>query len=136
MMDVDHFKVFNDTFGHAAGDAVLKSVANYLRSHVRAADIVCRYGGEEFILLMPQTTIEQASAAGEKLRKTVESFSFPGVARPVTISAGVASFPTDGDSRDALVSAADRALYAAKQGGRNRVIVASKQAASTSAKND
>ena len=79
---------------------------------------------------MPQTTLEQASAAAEKLRKTVEGWTFPGVARPVTISMGVASFPVDGDSRDALVAAADRALYAAKQGGRNKVIVASQQTAS------
>ena len=131
MVDIDHFKRLNDEFGHLLGDEVLRQVSNLFDQNLRKSDIVSRYGGEEFVLLMPQTTLDQATAAAEKLRKTVEAFTFPGVARPVTISAGVASFPADGDSRDALVSAADRALYIAKQGGRNRVIIACKQAAST-----
>jgi diguanylate cyclase (GGDEF)-like protein len=135
MVDIDHFKRLNDEFGHLLGDEVLRQVSKLFEQNLRKADIVCRYGGEEFVLLMPQTTLEHALTAAEKIRKTVASWTFPGVARPVTISLGVASFPADGDSRDALVSAADRALYAAKQGGRNRVVVASKQAVS-SAKND
>ena len=131
MVDIDHFKRLNDEFGHLLGDEVLRQVSTLFDQNLRTSDIVCRYGGEEFVVLMPQTTVEQASTAAEKLRKTVENWTFPGVARPVTISMGVASVPADGDNRDALVSAADRALYAAKQGGRNRVIVASQQAAST-----
>lgn len=130
MVDIDHFKRLNDEFGHLLGDEVLRQVSSLFVQNLRKSDIVCRYGGEEFVLLMPQTTLEQASAAAVKLRKTVEGWTFPGVARPVTISLGVASFPADGDSRDALVSAADRALYAAKQSGRNKTIVASEQAAS------
>jgi len=130
MVDIDHFKRLNDEFGHLLGDEVLRQVSSVFGQNLRKSDIVCRYGGEEFILLMPQTTVEQATAAAEKLRKTVEGWTFPGVPRPVTISMGVASFPVDGDGRDALVAAADRALYSAKQGGRNRVIIASRQAAS------
>ncbi len=136
MVDLDHFKRLNDEFGHLLGDEVLRQVTTLFGQNLRKSDIVCRYGGEEFVLLMPQTAVEQATAAAEKLRKAIETWSFPGVAWPVTISSGVSSFPADGDSRDALVSAADRALYAAKQGGRNRVVVASHEAASTSAQND
>jgi diguanylate cyclase (GGDEF)-like protein len=135
MVDIDHFKRLNDEFGHLLGDEVLRQVSKLFEQNLRKSDIVCRYGGEEFVLLMPQTTLDHAVAAAEKVRKTVGTWTFPGVARPVTISLGVAAFPADGDSRDALVSAADRALYAAKQGGRDRVVVASKEAAS-SARND
>ncbi len=135
MVDIDHFKRLNDEFGHLLGDEVLRQVSTLFDQNLRKSDIVSRYGGEEFVVLMPQTTVEHAASAAEKLRKTVEAHSFPGVARPVTISMGVASFPVDGDSRDALVAAADRALYIAKQAGRNRVIVASSHAAN-SGKND
>jgi diguanylate cyclase (GGDEF)-like protein len=131
MVDIDHFKRLNDEFGHLLGDEVLRQVTNLFAQNLRKSDIVCRYGGEEFVLLMPQTPVDQAGSASDKLRKTVETFTFPGVARPVTFSAGVASFPADGDTRDDLVAAADRALYAAKQGGRNRVVVASHPAASS-----
>lgn len=130
MVDIDHFKRLNDEFGHLLGDEVLRQVSNLFGLNLRKSDIVCRYGGEEFVVLMPQTPVDQAGSATDKLRKTVENWTFPGVARPVTISAGVAAFPADGDDRDALVEAADRALYAAKQGGRNRVVVASKESAS------
>jgi diguanylate cyclase (GGDEF)-like protein len=136
MVDLDHFKRLNDEFGHLLGDEVLRQVTTLFGQNLRKSDIVCRYGGEEFVLLMPQTAVEQATAAAEKLRKAIETWSFPGVAWPVTISSGVSSFPADGDSRDALVSAADRALYAAKQGGRNRVVVASHEATPSSVKND
>ncbi len=131
IVDIDHFKRLNDEFGHLLGDEVLRQVSTLFGQNLRKSDIVARYGGEEFVVLMPQTSVEHASAAAEKLRKTVETWTFPGVARPVTISMGVASFPADGDSRDALVAAADRALYVAKQSGRNRVIVAAQQAASS-----
>ena len=136
MVDIDHFKRLNDEFGHLLGDEVLRQVSNVFGQNLRKSDIVCRYGGEEFVLVMPQTPSEQAGSATDKLRKTVENWTFPGVARPVTISAGVATFPADGDDRDGLVAAADRALYAAKQGGRNRVVMAAKQAASSSATDD
>ena len=130
MIDIDHFKRLNDEFGHLLGDEVLRQMGTIFGHNLRKSDIVCRYGGEEFVILMPQTPVDQAGSATDKLRKTVENWTFPGVARPVTISAGVAAFPADGDHRDALVTAADRALYSAKQGGRNRVVVASRQEAS------
>lgn len=136
MVDIDHFKRLNDEFGHLLGDEVLRQIGAMFTQNLRKSDIVCRYGGEEFVLLMPQTTIDSAAAAADKVRRTVETFSFPGVPRPVTISSGVASFPADGDSRDALVLSADRALYSAKQAGRNRVVLANRQASTSSATDD
>jgi len=85
--------------------------------------VVCRYGGEEFSILLSQTNAQHALAVAEKLRRLVENWQFPGVARPVTISAGVATFPEHGTSRDDLVKSADAGLYSAKQGGRNRVLL-------------
>jgi diguanylate cyclase (GGDEF)-like protein len=85
--------------------------------------VVCRYGGEEFALLLTQTTVEQGFAVAEKLRKVIEKWQFPGVPRAITISAGVAAFPVHGRNRDELVRAADSGLYQAKQTGRNRVCI-------------
>ena len=85
--------------------------------------MVCRYGGEEFAILLSQTNPQHALAVAEKLRRLVESWQFPGVPRPVTISAGVATFPDHGTTRDELVKSSDAGLYAAKQGGRNRVLL-------------
>ncbi len=121
MIDIDHFKLINDEFGHLLGDEVLKQVANIFGRHLRKVDITCRYGGEEFAIILPATRLPSAHAVAEKLRRAVETYEFPGVPRPVTISIGVAEFPTHGEERDELVSAADAALYQAKQGGRNRV---------------
>src|SRR5207249_2574981 len=87
-------------------------------------DVVCRYGGEEFAILLSQTHQQHALGVAEKLRKLIDGWQFPGVPRPVSISVGVASFPEHGTTRDELVKAADAALYAAKQAGRNRVRVA------------
>lgn len=126
MVDLDHFKRLNDEFGHLLGDEVLRQVCGILAHNLRKSDIACRYGGEEFVILMPQTIGEHALAAADKLRRTVATWNFPGVPRPVTISAGVASLETNG-SRDDLVHAADLALYAAKQAGRNRVTQAPAQ---------
>jgi len=125
MVDIDHFKKLNDEFLHLLGDEVLRQVAHVLTQQLRKGDVVCRYGGEEFAILLPQTNGQNAMDVAEKIRRAVESFHFPGVPRPVTISAGVASCPQFGLTRDQLVSAADSALYAAKQGGRNRVKPAS-----------
>src|SRR5207253_9974030 len=88
---------------------------------LRKIDVVCRYGGEEFAILLSQTSAQHAVAVAEKLRKIVETWQFPGVPRRVTISAGIAAFPDHGTTRDELVRAADTGLYAAKQSGRNRV---------------
>jgi diguanylate cyclase (GGDEF)-like protein len=121
MVDIDQFKRLNDEFGHLLGDEVLRQVSSIFHQHVRKIDVVCRYGGEEFAILLSQTDTEQALTVAEKLRRLIDQCQFPGVPRPVTISAGVASFPEDGNTRDELVRAADAGLYAAKQAGRNRV---------------
>jgi diguanylate cyclase (GGDEF)-like protein len=124
MVDIDHFKRLNDEFGHLLGDEVLRQVSSIFSQQLRKNDVVCRYGGEEFGILLPQTNFHQALAVAEKLRKVVEAWQFPGVPRPVTISAGISSCPAHGATRDEVVKAADAALYSAKQSGRNRVIVA------------
>ena len=121
MLDLDHFKRLNDEFGHLLGDEVLRQVSTIFQNHLRKGDVCCRYGGEEFALLLPNTSTENAIEVAEKLRRTVETWLFPGVARPVTLSAGVAGFPQHGNTRDEVIAAADSALYSAKQNGRNRV---------------
>ncbi|MDP9267859.1 MAG: diguanylate cyclase [Acidobacteriota bacterium] len=133
MLDIDHFKRLNDEFGHLLGDEVLRQVSALFRSQLRKVDFVCRYGGEEFVLLLPETSGEDALAVAEKVRRVIEAHSFPGVPRPVTISIGVAEFPTHGASRDEIVRAADLALYASKQSGRNRVTPAVAAAAPAAA---
>ena len=124
MVDIDHFKRLNDEFGHLLGDEVLRQVSSIFSQQLRKNDVVCRYGGEEFAILLPQTNFQQAQAVAEKLRKVVEAWQFPGVPRPVTISSGVASCPAHGATRDDVVKAADAALYTAKQSGRNCVVTA------------
>jgi diguanylate cyclase (GGDEF)-like protein len=121
MADIDQFKRLNDEFGHVLGDEVLRQVSSLFHQQVRKIDVVCRYGGEEFAILLTQTSAQHAVNIAEKLRKLVATWQFPGVPRAVTISAGAAAFPDQGTNRDELVKAADNALYAAKQGGRNRV---------------
>jgi diguanylate cyclase (GGDEF)-like protein len=120
MADIDQFKVLNDEFGHLLGDEVLRQVSSLFHQQVRKIDVVCRYGGEEFAIVLSQTDASYAAAIAEKLRKAVESWQFPGVPRQVTISAGTAAYPYHGTTRDELVKAADAGLYAAKQAGRNR----------------
>jgi diguanylate cyclase (GGDEF)-like protein len=132
MADIDQFKKLNDEFGHLLGDEVLRQVSSLFHQQVRKIDVVCRYGGEEFAILLTQTNTEQASAVAEKLRRLVEGYQFPGVPRTVTISAGVAAFPTHGRTRDEIIRAADNGLYAAKQAGRNRVCLATSMARTTS----
>ncbi|HKD14283.1 MAG TPA: diguanylate cyclase [Candidatus Angelobacter sp.] len=124
MVDIDHFKRLNDEFGHLLGDEVLRVVAGLLKQQLRKVDMVCRYGGEEFAVVVPETTGENVVTVAEKLRRQVETHPFPGVPRPVTISCGVAEYPVHGSTRDEVVAAADSALYMAKQGGRNRVAAA------------
>jgi len=124
MIDIDQFKRLNDEFGHLLGDEVLRQVSSIFHQQLRRIDVVCRYGGEEFAILLSQTGPQHSLAVAEKLRRIVETWQFPGVARPVTISAGAASYPEHGTTRDELVKAADAGLYAAKQAGRNRVCLA------------
>jgi diguanylate cyclase (GGDEF)-like protein len=118
MADIDHFKAVNDTHGHAAGDAVLREVAQVLLQHARQTDLVVRHGGEEFLVLMPETDAAGARVAAEKLRAAVQAHAG---AVPVTLSLGVASDVQAYADADAALAAADRALYRAKQAGRNRV---------------
>ena len=124
MADIDQFKRLNDEFGHLLGDEVLRQVSSIFHQQLRKIDVVCRYGGEEFALLLTQTNAQHAMGVAEKLRKLVESWQFPGVPRAVTLSAGVAAFPDHGSGREELIRAADTGLYAAKQAGRNRVCLA------------
>jgi diguanylate cyclase (GGDEF)-like protein len=127
MLDLDHFKHINDTFGHTAGDAVLQELGTSLKSYIRASDIACRYGGEEFILIMPEASLEVTRQRAERLRQDAEKrkVSYNGMLlEPVTFSIGVAVFPEHGSSYLTLLSAVDEALYRAKNEGRNRVIVA------------
>ncbi|MBL8184769.1 MAG: diguanylate cyclase [Blastocatellia bacterium] len=119
MIDVDHFKTYNDSFGHPAGDIALRRVANALKETLRAADVAARYGGEEFAVLLPQTPIEEASAIAERLRQRVERTEFP--KRQVTISIGVASYSSEFTEPKDWITAADMALYEAKELGRNNV---------------
>lgn len=121
MADIDQFKKLNDEFGHLLGDEVLRQVSSLFHQQLRKIDVVCRYGGEEFAILLTQTNAQHALGVAEKLRRSVEGWQFPGVPRTVTISAGIAAFQDHGTSRDELVRAADTGLYAAKQAGRNRV---------------
>jgi len=121
IIDIDHFKNINDTYGHIVGDKVLASLAKILRSRSRKVDIVARYGGEEFCIVYPDTTAEQAFDAVEKARETVASHKFmlKGTRIPVSFSAGVTQAAAD-DTIEELLSRADKALYIAKESGRNR----------------
>jgi two-component system cell cycle response regulator len=126
-LDVDHFKAVNDTFGHDAGDDVLKELANRIRQLTRNVDLNCRVGGEEFILVLPNTDSISAERIAERLRRAVAQRSFATTsATPieVTISAGIASLNGADDSLAKLLKRADVALYQAKKEGRNRVIQA------------
>jgi diguanylate cyclase (GGDEF)-like protein len=126
MIDIDHFKNYNDVNGHLMGDDVLKQVAKLLESNIRRSDILARYGGEEFVILLPEISKEKARKAAEKLRQTVEQTRFAGEEKQpkgtVTISIGLATFPDDAEEPEALLDLADQALYAAKAASRNRVV--------------
>ena len=125
MIDIDHFKKINDTFGHQKGDAVLVALADLQRNHLREYDTAARFGGEEFALVLPDTSIEQATQVAERLRAAAATLSFPAIAPTLklTISLGVASFPGGKIATvDELIREADYALYDAKRAGRNQTI--------------
>jgi diguanylate cyclase (GGDEF)-like protein len=124
MLDLDHFKKFNDTYGHAAGDTVLQSVAEVFRNSVRNEDVACRYGGEEFTIILPDVTVAIALERAESIRRAIENLRLPldrEVYGEFTVSIGVALYPSDGAASDMLLRRADLALYRAKRMGRNKV---------------
>ena len=123
MFDLDHFKSVNDIHGHAKGDEVLASVAAVVAANVRESDFLGRYGGEEFIALLPDTSSSGGAMLAEKLRTAIEDIDVPNLDRPLSASFGVAMLPGDAVNGEQLVRAADRALYAAKNAGPNRVEV-------------
>lgn len=126
IVDMDYFKAVNDTYGHDAGDDVLREFADRLRKNLRGIDLSCRYGGEEFVVVMPDTNMGTAYTVAERLRERVAGVPFPirGGARTinVTISVGIATLETPHDRPDTLMKRADKALYSAKRDGRNRVV--------------
>jgi diguanylate cyclase (GGDEF)-like protein/PAS domain S-box-containing protein len=127
MIDIDHFKQYNDKHGHDAGDYVLAEIAGLIRSKLRSGDIACRYGGEELVLVMPGAYKEIAAQRAELIRDLVEKHKFLYKGQDlsgVTVSLGVANYPGDGDNANTLMKSADKALYRAKDSGRNRVVLA------------
>jgi diguanylate cyclase (GGDEF)-like protein len=131
MLDLDHFKRFNDTYGHGGGDALLREVGGFLGKHVRGSDIACRYGGEEFTIILPDATLEITRQRAEELRQGAQQLALQldgAESDPVTFSLGVAGFPTHGNTGSEVLAAADAALYQAKAAGRDRVVVREGQA--------
>jgi len=131
MLDIDHFKQVNDTYGHQAGDAILSTLGGMVKADIRDLDVAARYGGEEFLVICTNTAIDGAALVAERLRKLVESHQFQffdGSGRSqtiqISISIGAAGFSASVDSNEKLIQTADQALYRAKEEGRNRVIVA------------
>lgn len=126
-LDLDHFKRFNDTFGHAAGDMVLQSLADLFRNFFRASDICCRYGGEEFAILLPESSAHDAAIRADALRSEVKHLRLQfrkELLGPLTLSVGVAAFPEHGSSSAELLKIADQCLYESKARGRDVVTVA------------
>jgi len=130
MLDVDHFKNFNDTWGHDAGDAVLRALGHALRDNCRQADIACRFGGEEFTLVLPDADLPAAREWAERLMQRVRTMEVKagGQSLPkITVSMGLALLPADGDDAETLLQAADLALYDAKHAGRDRLVVSGEE---------
>ena len=126
MLDIDYFKAINDNFGHDAGDDVLRQLATRVRKSIRGIDLACRYGGEEFVIVMPETDMAVATIVAERLRRRIaaEPFTIQQGTRPIetTISIGIATLDAPGDNVAKILKRADQALYRAKRDGRNRVV--------------
>jgi diguanylate cyclase (GGDEF)-like protein len=122
ILDLDRFKKYNDTYGHLAGNDALQRVARAIRQAVRVVDFPARYGGEEFAVILPQIDASALAAIAERIRATIEAMPAPAGGAQVTVSIGAATYPDDGKVSDTLFRAADERLYAAKEGGRNRVV--------------
>jgi diguanylate cyclase (GGDEF)-like protein len=124
MLDIDNFKLVNDTYGHLTGDETLRALAALIAQAVRPTDQVARYGGEEFVIVLPETPRSGALATAERIRHIIATHPIPvtlGQRVSLTVSIGVSTYPDDAESEEKLVGAADRALYAAKHAGRNQV---------------
>ncbi|OIO71065.1 MAG: hypothetical protein COW19_00365 [Zetaproteobacteria bacterium CG12_big_fil_rev_8_21_14_0_65_55_1124] len=135
MCDLDHFKLVNDTHGHLAGDEVLRVFAELLKKHARGSDIVCRFGGEEFVMFLPEMSPAVAYQRAELLRMELakKRITLGATVIQVTASFGVAAFPENGETMDSLIRAVDAAMYQAKEEGRDRIVVSSVRAADGSA---
>ena len=125
MMDIDHFKCINDTYGHKAGDQALQSLADFIRSRIRSSDSACRFGGDEFVIVMPETSVRSAYDRAEDFRRGVQSLQLADIGMPgnLTVSIGIATYPDHGATKEDLLRAADQAMYLAKSRGCNRVVV-------------
>ena len=127
MLDLDYFKHFNDAFGHQVGDTILRDFGDFLKGHVRGSDVACRYGGEEFTLILPETSLDEACERAEQIRQELKfrEVQHNGqVYSNLSVSLGVAAYPQHAETADAILQAADAALYRAKAEGRDRVLVA------------
>lgn len=124
MMDIDHFKIFNDSYGHPAGDVLLQSLGSYLLKNVRGEDVACRYGGEEFVVILPDTNFADAIRRADEFRDGISRLAVLYGGKTlggITVSIGVSSFPQHGKTMEELLRNADLALYRAKNEGRDRV---------------
>jgi diguanylate cyclase (GGDEF)-like protein len=133
MLDVDNFKEINDAAGHETGDLALRLLADSVRANLRAVDTAVRYGGDEFVVILPQANIQGGLIVAERLRSRIQQIEVPGFGR-LSASLGLATFPVHGSSRDTLLLAADRALYTSKESGRNRISTPPEDARSMSVK--
>jgi diguanylate cyclase (GGDEF)-like protein len=127
MFDIDHFKDFNDVFGHDGGDMLLHELSFFVKARIRGEDIACRYGGEEFVLILPDASLEDTRRKAEQIRADVKQLKVYSQGRlldNISISLGVAAFPDHGSTQGDILKAADTALYRAKNEGRDRVVVA------------
>ncbi len=126
ILDVDYFKQLNDTYGHKAGDLILIELARILSRNIRKGDIVCRYGGEEFLMILPGASVSNTAQRAAAIRVGVEQMrvDYNGKSLGITVSIGTAAYPDHGATPDAVIRAADDALYSAKDSGRNKVVMA------------
>jgi diguanylate cyclase (GGDEF)-like protein len=138
MLDIDYFKRFNDSYGHIAGDALLRAVGGFLSSHIRRNDVACRYGGEEFALILLNASLQETLQRAETLRVGIHALNITHEDLPlpaITVSLGVATMPEYGSTAESVLKAADDALYHAKESGRNQVVVASSVVQTTETEN-